>query len=107
MGISNDFLVACVIRLFNKHETMIWFNKLSDVLGPVISSRSTLSRNIDKLFDLGIITGDWTKSDNGNWIRSFRTSGEAERLIDRVIDTYNVTVNFDDRPETVQFQQDA
>ena len=107
MGISNDFLIACVIRLFNKHESMIWFNKLYDVLGATISSRNTLSHNIDKLFDLGIITGDWTKSENGNWIRSFKTSSEAERLIDRIIEKYDVIVNFDTQPESVQFQRDA
>lgn len=107
MGISNDFLIACVIRLFNRHENMIWFNRLCDILESTISSRNTLSRNLDKLSDLGIITGDWTKSDSGNWIRSFKISDEAERLIDRIIDTYQVIINFDAHPETVQFQQNA
>ena len=107
MSISNDFLVACVIRLFNEHGTLIWFNKLYGVLDCVISSRSTLSRNLDKLSDLGIITGDWSKSDNSNWIRNFKISDEAERLIDKVIDTYHITINFGTHPETIQFQQDA
>ena len=91
-GISKDFLTAAVIRIYNdKKKEPVWFNKLAEVLDGNVS-RSTLSKYIDKLFDYGIITGDWAKNQEDNWVRVFRISGEAEMLMDKAIEKFDITI---------------
>ncbi|MDR3075289.1 MAG: hypothetical protein LBU30_04545 [Candidatus Methanoplasma sp.] len=92
--ISNDFRIASEIRLYNMKDEPIWFNKLADIFGDSGNdkmARSTMSKNIDKLFDFGIITGDWEKIE-GSWVRVFKVSGEAESLIDGIIEKYNLKI---------------
>lgn len=47
-------------------------------------SRAAISRNIDKLFDYGIINGTWEKNSDGSWIRSFTIAGEAALLVEKI-----------------------
>ncbi len=77
--LTNDFAVAVKIFEYNSREEPVWFAKLANDFNSVMS-RVTVSKNIDKLFDLGIINGSWTKID-GKWVRTFEIAGEANALI--------------------------
>ena len=68
----------------------IWFSKLVDILKGEIS-RSTISKNLDKLFDLGIIDGKWEKVDN-KWTRTFKISGEAKNFINHIYKSTNKSI---------------
>lgn len=78
--LSYDLKICSVIYEYEheKHEK-VWFSKLVDVLEGEMS-RATVSKTIDKLFDLGIIDGTWEKVD-GKWTRVFKIAGEAEDFI--------------------------
>ena len=78
--LPNDFEVAVKILRYNEKGESVWFSKLVEDLDGRMS-RSTVSKNIDQLFDLGIITGEWEKTSDGKWIRTFRIAGEASGLI--------------------------
>lgn len=82
-GMALDYLIACAIWESNKLGQPIWFNKLEKLIG-CKASRSTISKNIDKLFDYGIISGEWSKNSEGNWVRTFHISGEASSLIAKI-----------------------
>ena len=82
--LPNDFEVAVKIYNYGIKEEPVWFTKLvQDFDREDGMSRMTVSRNIDKLFDLGIISGDWEKVD-GKWVRTFKISGEATQLIKKI-----------------------
>jgi len=83
--LSNDFLVCTKIYEFNKiKEEDIWFSKLVKSMkgGP---SQSTISKSIDRLFDRGMIDGDWKKVD-GRWTRTFKITGEFEGFVKGLYD---------------------
>jgi len=82
--ISDDFLVASIIKKYNDSGEYIWFNKLEDLLKNRMA-RGTVSKNIDKLFDFCLISGEWKKNEEGSWVRVFKVAGEAEKLIDKII----------------------
>ena len=84
---SLDFLIACVIRESESRDEPIWFNRLEKVLEG-IASRATISKNVDKLFDYGIIGGEWCRNSEGNWARVFRISGEASTLVAKIAEQY-------------------
>jgi len=69
--------VCYAIYEFDKvRKERIWFSKLVRVLD-ADASKATISRTIDKLFDLGIIDGKWEKVE-GKWTRVLSVTGEAE-----------------------------
>ena len=69
---SNDFKVAMRIYECNLSGEPIWYRKLADEFEKEgTMDRMMVSRNIDKLFDLGIAEGDWEKID-GTWTRTYR-----------------------------------
>ena len=84
---SLDFLIACVIRESDRNGQQIWFNRLEKLLEGA-ASRSTISKTVDKLFDYGIISGEWDKNGDGNWARMFHVSGEASTLVDKISEKY-------------------
>ena len=77
--LSNDLKVCYVIYDCQKNRKKIWFSKLVEVLANDVS-RATISKSLDKLFDLGMIDGNWEKVD-GKWTRVFKIAGEAEDLV--------------------------
>jgi len=84
--ISNDFLLAAMIHFFNnKKKEEIWFNKLVGLVDNQYKrmAKNTVAKNIDKLFDFGIIHGEW-KDNDGTWIRAFSISGEASVLVENI-----------------------
>ena len=78
--LPNDFEVAVRIFEYNEKDEQVWFSRLVEDLDGRMS-RSTISKNIDRLSDLGIITGEWERTEDGRWIRTFRITGEASGLI--------------------------
>lgn len=66
----------------------IWLGKLVKLLKKD-SSRATISKTVDRLFDLGIIDGQWQKVD-GKWTRTLKITGEAEDLIRSVYKTTKI-----------------
>ena len=80
--LSKDMIVAAEIYKYNVEEKPIFFSKLvSSLEGEV--SRATISKSVDRLFDLGIVDGSWEKIDS-KWTRVFKVSGEASSLIKAV-----------------------
>ncbi len=71
---SQEEKVALEIQKYNDLKDHIYFSKLINVLGEEIS-RSTISKIIDKLFDLGMVEGRW-ENYNGKWVRNLYTKGE-------------------------------
>ena len=77
--LSTDLKVCYYIYKFNDIEgKKIWFSKLVETFND--ASRSTISKSIDKLFDLGMIDGKWEKAE-GKWTRVFKISGEAKDFV--------------------------
>lgn len=78
--LSNDLKICSVIYQYQHEKNeKVWFSKLVDLLADDMS-RTTVSKTVDKLFDLGMIDGTWEKVD-GKWTRTFKIAGEAEDLI--------------------------
>lgn len=77
--LSNDFLVCTKIYEFNKNNEDIWFSKLVKSMNGS-PSQSTISKSIDKLFDRGMIDGDWKKVE-GRWTRTFKITSEFEGFV--------------------------
>ena len=92
-SMSLDFLIACIIRESERRDEPIWFNRLERILEGK-ASRSTISRYIDKLFDYGIIYGEWGRNADGDWVRTFHISGEASTLVERISKQYQDDPDF-------------
>ena len=74
--LSNDFLVCVKIYEYNEEKKeKIWFSKLVDVMRGELS-QSTISKCLDRLFDLGMIDGTWESVD-GRWTRTLKVTGES------------------------------
>ena len=86
---SLDFLIACVIMESENQKKPIWFKKLEKILDGR-ASRATISKNVDKLFDYGIINGEWILHE-GKWIRTFHISGEASSLVGKIYKEHSST----------------
>ena len=80
--LSPDLKVACKIYECETKKEEIWFSKLVDALEGDVS-RTTISKSIDKLFDLGIIDGEWKKVKT-RWYRVFKIAGEASVFIKNI-----------------------
>ncbi len=55
---SNDFQVCLKIYEFNQRNEKIWFNKLVKEMNGT-PTQLTISKSLDKLFDRGVIDGEW------------------------------------------------
>ncbi|MCQ2070024.1 MAG: hypothetical protein MJZ68_02720 [archaeon] len=85
--LPNDFEIAVRIYRYNQRNEPIYLTRLVEDLEGRIS-RATISKNLDQMFDLGIITGGWRKSDNGKWIRTFDIADNAKELISAIAEKY-------------------
>ena len=88
--LPSDFEIAVRIYEYNSRNEGVWFTKLVEDLEGRIS-RATISKNLDQLFDLGIISGEWENL-NGKWVRTFRISGEASGLISSIAKSHRAEV---------------
>ena len=81
--LSPELKVACKIFQITKDDNdEVWFSKLVEILEGQVS-RNTISRCLDRLFDLGIIDGEWKKISN-RWTRTFKIAGEATAFIKNI-----------------------
>jgi len=84
--LSNDFLICIKIFESNKNNEKIWFSKLVEEMQGKLSV-STVSKSLDRLFDRGMIDGDWEKVD-GHWTRTLKITGEFSGFVEGL---YNAT----------------
>ncbi len=78
--LSKDLEVALEVYIYDKiKEEPIYLNKLVESLKGRMS-RGTISKALDRLFDLGILNAKWEKVDN-KWVRGFYIAGEAEEFL--------------------------
>ena len=83
--LSKRNLVLVVIRT-NETKTGgegIGFNELVDRLKGR-ASRVTISKALDSLFDMGMLTSDWVLS-NSKWKKAISTTNESRDIIDFMI----------------------
>ena len=80
--LSNDLKICHVVYEYNQRTEKIWFSKLVEELEGVVS-KVTISKSIDRLFDLGVINGSWEKVE-GKWTRVISIAGEAESFVKNV-----------------------
>ena len=85
--LSKEEIVALKICNYNKNGAKIYFSKLAHILEDEIS-RGTISKIIDKLFDLGMITAKW-ENENGKWMRSLYVAGEYKEYFKNLSDNIN------------------
>lgn len=83
--LSNDLKICYIIREYAEKGKKLYFTKLVEELKEDMS-RTTASKTLNKLFDLGIIDGSWEKVDS-KWTRVFRIAGEAEDLVEKIYET--------------------
>lgn len=88
---SNDFQVCLKIYEFNQRNEKIWFNKLVKEMNGT-PTQSTISKSLDKLFDRGMIDGEWEKV-NGCWTRTLKVTGEFTGFVKGL---YNVVKELED-----------
>jgi predicted transcriptional regulator len=83
--LSNDFKVCIKIYGYSRENSeKIWFSKLAEAMSGELSP-STISKCVDRLFDMGMIDGKWEKVDR-HWIRTFHIAGEAEAFVKSLYD---------------------
>ena len=80
--LSSDLKVCSVVYEYNLNGDKIWFSKLVEELKGHIS-KGTITKVVDRLFDLGVIDGNWEKIE-GKWTRVLNITGEAESFIKNV-----------------------
>ncbi len=88
---SNDLQVCLKIYEFNQKEEKIWFSKLVKEMHGT-PTQSTISKSLDKLFDRGMIDGEW-ENVNGRWTRTLKVTGEFTGFIKGL---YNVVRDLED-----------
>ena len=86
--LPSDFEIAVRVYNYNCMGEPVWLKKLVDDLDKKIS-RVTISKNLDQLFDLGIVSSEWEKI-GGKWVRTFRISEEAISLISAIAEKYPI-----------------
>ncbi|HII02770.1 TPA: hypothetical protein HA351_14350 [Methanosarcinaceae archaeon] len=89
--LSQEEKVALEIQKYNDRKDPIYFSRLINVLKEEIS-RSTISKIIDKLFDLGMVEGRW-ETYNGKWVRTLYTKGEYREYFRSLNEKMNDKVN--------------
>ena len=80
--LSSDLKVCSVVYEYDLKGEKIWFSKLVDELRGDIC-KATITKVIDRLFDLGVIDGKWEKV-GGKWTRVLNIAGEAESFIKNI-----------------------
>jgi DNA-binding PadR family transcriptional regulator len=81
--LSKDLEVALEVYKYDKiRGEPIYLNKLVESLKERVS-RGTISKALDRLFDLGILNAKWKKV-NSKWVRVFYIAGEAEEFLEDV-----------------------
>lgn len=83
-GMALDYHIACTILESDRIGQPVWLNRLERLLEGK-ASRSTISKNITKLFDYGIIDDEWSRNSEGSWVRTFHITAEASALVEKIV----------------------
>jgi DNA-binding PadR family transcriptional regulator len=89
--LSDEFLICIRIYEFNQEGEDIWFSKLVKSMNGS-PSQSTISKCIDRLFDRGMINGEWKKV-GSRWTRTFMITGEFKGFVKGL---YEITEEFEE-----------
>ena len=82
---SNDFAVA--FHIYETTELKKELTYLGKIVQEMNLDKHIIDRNIDKLFDLGLLCGDWNKID-GRWLRTYKIHPDALLLVEKVYCNY-------------------
>lgn len=82
-GMALDYLIACTIWESDRVGKPVWLNRLERLLEGK-ASRSTISKNLSKLFDYGVIDDEWSRNGEGSWVRTFHITAEASALVEKI-----------------------
>lgn len=82
------------LKIYEAGDEGMHFSKLvNELLGEV--SRMTIVKGIDKLFDMGVLSGKWEYKEISTadgqrkcWVRTFRISGEHAEECIKLLQTF-------------------
>ena len=80
--LSLDLKICMKIYDLERKKEKVWLGKLVRILSND-ASKVTISKTVDRLFDLGIVDGKWEEVE-GKWTRVLTVAGEAEGFIKSV-----------------------
>ena len=81
--LSNELRIGVEIyRATEEKKEPIYFTLLTNRMKSVMS-RSTVSKSIDILFDLGMLRADW-ETVGGNWARTLKIANEARSFFKKI-----------------------
>jgi DNA-binding transcriptional ArsR family regulator len=77
--LSLDLKICMKIYELERRKEKVWLGKLVRILSND-ASKVTISKTVDRLFDLGIVDGKWEEVE-GKWTRVLTVAGEAEGFV--------------------------
>jgi DNA-binding PadR family transcriptional regulator len=84
-SLSPDFIVFALIWKAQKEKEDLYFNRIKKSLNGIVSG-VTISKSLDRLFDLGLLNAKWTKVDGKRWGRVYTVTGEGSGLAKKIHD---------------------
>ncbi len=83
--LSNELRIGVeIFRANEERKEAIYFTSLTERMKDVMS-RSTVSKSIDILFDLGMLRADWEMVE-GTWARTLKIANEAKSFFKKLSD---------------------
>lgn len=82
--LSNELRIGVEIFRANERKEPVYFTSLTESMTEVMS-RSTVSKSIDILFDLGMLRADW-ETVEGTWARTLKIANEAKSFFRKLSD---------------------
>ena len=83
--LSADFKVLALIYKAQLDGKKLYFNKIKRALDTIVSP-VTISKSLDRLFDLGLLNAKWDKIGDGRWGRVYDVTGEGSGLAKKIYD---------------------
>lgn len=74
-----------IFRANEERKEPIYFTSLTERMKENVMSRSTVSKSIDILFDLGMLRADWEMVE-GTWARTLKIANEAKSFFKKLSD---------------------
>lgn len=87
-SLPNEYLVGLKILECNKTDKFIDFTLLLEEFNGILS-RQEISKTLDHLFDLGLISGEWIEFEKNNQLtpcRVYKINKEAELYFEKLLE---------------------
>ena len=84
-SLSADFKVFALIWKAHLEGKKLYFNKIKKSLNGIVSP-VTISKSLDRLFDLGLLNAKWDKNDGNRWGRVYNVTREGFGLAKKIHD---------------------